>query len=125
MEVTKRDDYGIRKGTATVSSRKKSLKERIITILKRSRSKKFNTVDNPKLQSKRVKKLTWLEQRLAKQQRNNVILGIGLLLVVVSIAYSTSVIIISVDSSVSRVLLCPQIIFALYLIFKAFSKFYK
>lgn len=56
---------------------------------------------------------------------NHVILGIGLLLVVVSIAYSTSVIFIGVDSLASRIALLPQVIFAFGILVFAFSKIFR
>lgn len=74
---------------------------------------------------KKAKKSTKAQREIAKKERNRAILGIGLLLVVVSIAYSTSVIYIGVDSSASRIALLPQVTFALFTLFRAFSKLYK
>lgn len=71
------------------------------------------------------KKPTKADEILAKQERNRAILGIGILLVIVSIAYSTSVIFIGVDSLESRIALLPQVVFALVISIKAFSKLYK
>lgn len=53
------------------------------------------------------------------------ILGVGYLLVVVSIAYSTAVILIGVDSIESKIALLPQVFFAGAILLKAFSKLYK
>lgn len=75
--------------------------------------------------SKSVKKMSKTELQEAIRQRNNGIIGIGLLFVVVSIAYSTTVILIGVDSLGSKVALLPQVIFALATLFKAFFKLYK
>lgn len=75
--------------------------------------------------SKTPKKLTKAQVQEAIEQRNRAIMGIGLLFVIVSIAYSTTVIIIGVDSLESKIALLPQAIFALATLFKAFSKLYK
>lgn len=84
-----------------------------------------NIVNKTKRPRKKVKKLTKTQRELNKQQRNRGILGIGLLLVVVSIGYSTSVIFDGVDSIQSRIALLPQVVFAVLTLFKAFSKLYK
>ena len=55
----------------------------------------------------------------------NGILGIGLLFVVVSIAYSTYITILFVNNSTSIVALIPQVLFAAFTLLKAFSKLYK
>lgn len=81
-----------------------------------------NKVFHPK---KKAKKLTKIERENAKNQRNRGIMGIGQLLVVVSIAYSTAVILIGVGSLASIIALIPQVIFALVTLIKAFSKLYK
>ena len=60
-----------------------------------------------------------------KKERNHAIMGIGQLLVVVSIAYSTAVIFIGVDSTASKIALIPQVVFASYILLKAFSRLYK
>ena len=75
--------------------------------------------------SKKGKKLTKIERENAKNQRNRGIMGVGQLLVVVSIAYSTAVILIGVGSLASIIALLPQVIFALVTLIKAFSKLYK
>ena len=54
-----------------------------------------------------------------------VILGIGQLLVVVSIIYSTAIVMIGVNSAESKILLVPQVVFALAILVKAFSKLNK
>lgn len=75
--------------------------------------------------AKKVTNNTKNERKISLQQKFRVILGIGLLFVVVSIIYSSYVIFNGVDSSASRVLLIPQVVFALTTLFKAFSKIYK
>lgn len=75
--------------------------------------------------SKKGKKLTKIERENAKIQRNRGIMGVGQLLVVVSIAYSTAVILIGVGSLASIIALLPQVVFALVTLIKAFSKLYK
>lgn len=78
-----------------------------------------------KITRKKSKKLTKADKKLAREQFLRGIMGIGLLFVVVSIAYSTAVIFIGVDSIASKIALLPQVIFALYTLYKAFSQFYK
>lgn len=78
-----------------------------------------------KLEGKKAKKLTKAERILLIEQRKRAILGIGLLLVVVSITFSTYVTITFVDSSAVFAALAPQVAFALVSLFKAFSKIYK
>lgn len=55
----------------------------------------------------------------------NGILGIGLLFVIVSIAYSTYITILFVNNSTSIIALIPQVLFATITLLKAFSKLYK
>lgn len=61
----------------------------------------------------------------SKKEFNRVIMGIGQLFVVVSIAYSTSVIFIGVDGMVAKIALFPQAAFASYTLIKVFSRLYK
>lgn len=84
-----------------------------------------NKVKN-KLNEKAVpKKGTKSRVKKDNKPTNNAILGICQLLVVVSITYSTAVILIGVDSVESRIALVPQVVFALAILIKAFSKLYK
>ncbi len=101
------------------------LKARIKTLFARLRKLFNNVVNKAKPHRKSVKKVTKKQQKLNREQQMRGILGIGLLFVVVSITYSTYVIFNGVDSSASRLLLAPQVFFALYTLFKAFSKIYK
>lgn len=74
-----------------------------------------------------------LEERALSQKSKDVpfaeiwrvILGIGQLLVVVSIIYSTAIVMIGVNSAESKILLVPQVVFALAILVKAFSKLNK
>lgn len=94
-------------------------------VIKTSSKKVVNKVNKVTHPSKKSKKPTKAELELAKKQYDNAIIGIGLLLVVVSIAYSTSVILLGVDSLGSKIALLPQAIFALVISIKAFSRLYK
>lgn len=60
-----------------------------------------------------------------RKQVVNGILGIGLLFVIVSIAYSTYVTVLFVNNVASVVALVPQVLFATFTLLKAFSKLYK
>ena len=74
-----------------------------------------------------------VQERMLSQKSKNipfaeiwrVILGIGQLLVVVSIIYSTAIVMIGVNSAESKILLVPQVVFALAILVKAFSKLNK
>lgn len=86
----------------------------------------FNSVvKKVTIRSKNPKRRTKAEKEALKQQRNNAILGIGQLLVVMSVAYSTTVILIGVDSLISKIVLIPQAVLAIAILIKAFSKLYK
>ena len=84
-----------------------------------------NVVNKVKHPNKKVKKLTKIELELVKTQQKNVIMGICQLLVVVSITYSSIIVYVGVNSLASKVALAPQIIFALIILVKSFSKLYK
>jgi len=102
-----------------------SLKKRMFAILQPARKKINNIVKKINQPRKKAKKTTKVERALILQQRKNGILGIWLLLVVVSIAYSTSVTRTFVNSNASLIALAPQAIFAIITIVKSFSKLYK
>ena len=86
----------------------------------------INVVVNKALHPKKnAKKLTKNQQKEVVQQRKNVIMGIGLLLVIVSIIYSTYIVRTFVNTGGSLVALAPQVIFAVATLIKAFSKLYK
>ena len=104
---------------------KPSTKDKILVKFKHIKASFSSVVNKVKNPRKKAKKTTKVSQQLAKNQRNRGIMGIGLLLVVVSIIYSTYVIFIGVSSTASKVALLPQAFFALLILFKAFSKIYK
>lgn len=103
-----------------VKAKKVSMKTKLASA-KKSVVAKFKKV-KPLKSNKKLTKAQRLER---KQRRNNVIMGIGLLLVIVSIAYSTTVVRYFVDSPETLIFLAPQVVFAIMIIFKAFSKLYK
>lgn len=94
---------------STVKRAKKPLKVRFSKLVKRFEGKK----------------LTKTERAALQEQQKRVILGIGLLLVVVSITFSTFVTLTFVDDKAIYLALAPQVAFALVSLFKAFSKIYK
>lgn len=104
---------------------KPSIKDKILVKTKHLKAHFNNVVNKVKIPRKKGKKLTKAQQIAAKEQRKSGIMGIGLLLVVVSIAYSTSVIFIGADSFASKLSLIPQALFAAITLFKAFSKIYE
>lgn len=110
---------------AKAQSKNKSFKDRKEILFGKIRVHFNNTVHKMTPHRKKARKLTKAELKFHKEQNVRAILGIGLLLVVVSIAYSTTIIFLGVDSSASRLALLPQVIFALFTLIKAFSKFYK
>lgn len=111
--------------SSKVKTDKVSVKSRLKGI-GGSISKRFHSVVNKITpHRKKAKKLTKADKKLNREQQLRGILGIGLLLVVVSIIYSTYVIFNGVHSTASRVMLVPQVVFAVLTLFKAFSKIYK
>lgn len=75
------------------------------------------------------KKMTKKERENARlasiEQGKRGIIGIGQLLVVMSIIYSTTVIFIGVNSIASRIALAPQVAFAAIILLRAFFRLYK
>lgn len=71
------------------------------------------------------KKLTKAERKKKTKERINGIIGVGLLFVIVSIAYSTYVVTLFVDGTTALIAVAPQVIFASVTLFKAFYKMYK
>lgn len=55
----------------------------------------------------------------------NAIMGLGLLAVFVSIAYSTSVVLMGVNTLESKIALFPQVMFEFILLGKSFSKLFR
>lgn len=104
---------------------KPSLKDKFQTKMKHVDTKFSNVVNKAKHPRKPAKKMTKIQLQEAKVERRRGILGIGLLLVVVSIIFSTFVAIKFVNGVALYVALAPQIVFAAVSLFKAFSKIYK
>ena len=92
---------------------------------KKGASSSAKTVSPVAIRGKMPKKCGANDQKSLFAQISHVILGIGLLLVVVSIIYSTAIVIIGMNSVESRILLVPQVVFALVILVKAFSKLNK
>lgn len=111
--------------TKKVTKQRKSVKEVLKTNGANLKAGVFTLATKVKSPKKSAKKLTKAQKKENKEHRLRVIMGIGLLLVVVSIGYSTTVILTLVDSIVALLVLTPQIAFAVITIFKAFSKIYK
>lgn len=104
---------------------KVAVKKPLIKKFTDLKTKFIDVVNKTKNPRKKTRKLTKLEQKAVQEQRKRGILGIGLLLVVVSIAYSTYIVRTFVDTNLSLVSLIPQVSFALYTLLRAFSKLYK
>jgi hypothetical protein len=109
----------------SLSEKKVTLKQRVTGVVSKVRGRFNNVVNKVKSPRKKAKKLTKDVKKARREQNVRGILGIGLLFVVVSITYSTYVIYNGVSSTASRVMLVPQVVFALLTLFKAFSKIYK
>ncbi len=103
----------------------KPLKARVLEKLQPVRGKINNIVSKVKRPSKKAKKTTKAERVLARQQKKNGIIGIGLLFTVVSIVYSTYMTNLFVDGPLMWVALAPQVIFAGVTLLIAFYKIYK
>ena len=108
-----------------IAPKRRSLKDVLRTNTANLKKGVFTLAKKTKTPKKPAKKLTKAQKELNKAHRKHVIMGIGLLLVFVSICYSTSVTLTLVDSKVSLLAIAPQVIFAGYIILKAFSKLYK
>jgi len=116
-----------------VSKKSKTTPKELIGSVKKSIQTRYGIV-RVKLQDiilkvkhprKKAKKLTKVEREALLKQRENGILGIGLLSVVVSIAYSTYIVRTFVNTELSLLALAPQVVFASCILLKAFSKLYK
>lgn len=113
------------KQTTKASKPKVSLKNRIDNAKKVVRSRFDNITKKLGIHRKKAKKATREQKKLARQQRIHGIIGIGLLFVVVSIAYSTYMTNLFVDGTQMVVALAPQVAFALIVSIYAFYKIYK
>lgn len=112
-------------GAKTVPKSKVTLKDRIDNAKKAVVVHFNNTKKKLGFKSKKVKKLTKTERKLERQKKIRGIIGIGLLFVVVSIAYSTYMTVLFVDGSAMVVALVPQVTFATVILLIAFYKIYK
>lgn len=122
--TTKRAE-SITKATAKQTDKKQSVKSKLDHAVNAVKNTFSNLKTKMKLPRKSNKKLTKAEQESNKRHRKNVILGIGSLLLVVSIGYGVYVARTFVDTIESLVFLSPMIVYAIILTFKAFSKLYK
>jgi len=118
------------KTTSTSVTKKKApakptLKNRIDNVVAAVRGWFDNMLKRLGFKSKKAKKITKSDQKLAREQKKRGIIGIGLLFVVVSIAYSTYMTVLFVDGSAMVVALVPQVLFAAIILIKAFYKLYK
>ena len=104
---------------------KSSLKQRILEKLQPVSKKFYNIKKRLGLQRKKAKKTTKSEQKLVRKQKIRGIIGIGLLFVVVSIAYSTYMTNLFVDGPAMIIALAPQVTFAVVTLLIAFYKIYK
>lgn len=105
-----------------------ALKDRVLEKLQPVRRKFDNTLSRVKSlrkPRKKARKTTKAERSLARQQKLHGIIGIGLLLTVVSIAYSTYMVNLFVDGTEMIVALAPQVVFAALISIYAFYKIYK
>lgn len=113
--------------TSTVKRKqtKVSLRQRLEAFKKALRSRLDNIKKKLGIKSKKARKVTKADRKLALQQKLRGIIGIGLLFVVVSIAYSTYMTVLFVDGTAMVVALTPQVVFASITLLIAFYKIYK
>lgn len=124
-----------RKPVKTAKSTKKVVKSKPqkVLVLRGYLANALTTVrgkiDNVRKHStqrrKKAKRMTKTERSLIRQKKIRGIIGIGLLFVVVSIAYSTYMTNLFVDGWRMAVALTPQVIFAVVISFYAFYKIFK
>jgi hypothetical protein len=107
------------------SKAKVTLKVRLGSLKKTVLGKFDNIKKKLGIKSKKAKKPTNADKKLARQQKIRGIIGIGLLFVVVSIAYSTYMTVLFVNGTMTVVALIPQVIFATATLLIAFYKIYK
>lgn len=118
------------KTTSTSATKKKAsakptFKNRIDSVVAAVRSWFDNMLKKLGFKSKKAKKSTKIERKLARQQKIRGIIGIGLLFVVVSIAYSTYMTVLFVDGPAMVAALAPQVLFASVTLIYAFYKLFK
>lgn len=106
------------KPKATFKDRIDNIKKSVIVL--------FNNIKKKLgFKSKKATKVTKDEKKLARKQKIRGIIGICLLFVVVSIAYSTYMTVLFVDGTMMVIALAPQVIFAVVTLLIAFYKIYK
>ena len=108
-----------------VAVKKPTIKDRINGVVTTVRGRIDNIKKGIVLRKKKAKKLTKAEESAIRQKKIRGIIGIGLLFVVVSIAYSTYMTVLFVDGPVMVVALAPQAVFAALTLLIAFYKIYK
>ena len=104
---------------------KTALKDRIDSVIVSVRGRIDNIKKGIVLRRKKAKKLTKSAKLAERKQKLHGIIGIGLLFVVVSIAYSTYMTVLFVDGTVMVLALAPQVAFAALTLLIAFYKIYK
>lgn len=109
----------------TKAQPKVTLKNRIDNVKVAVRSRIDNTLKRLGFKSKKAKKITKTQKQLERKQKIRGIIGIGLLFVVVSIAYSTYMVNLFVDGPAMVVALAPQVLFAAVILIIAFYKLFK
>lgn len=107
------------------SVKKITLKARFDGLVKVARVHFNNIKKRLGFKIKKAQKLTKEELKTARGQKIHGIIGIGLLFVVVSIAYSTYMTVLFVDGITMALALTPQVIFASVILLIAFYKIYK
>lgn len=120
-KVTKKPTAKVNKTTKT----KPTFKDRVNSAVVSVRSRVDNIKKGIVLRKKKAKKLTKVEKSAIRQKKIRGIIGIGLLFVVVSIAYSTYMTVLFVDGTVMVLALAPQVAFAALTLLIAFYKIYK
>lgn len=109
----------------TKAQPKVTLKNRIDSVIAKVRGWFDNMLKRLGFKSKKAKKNTKNDRKLARQQKIRGIIGIGLLFVVVSIAYSTYMTNLFVDGPAMVAALVPQVAFAVVILIIAFYKLFK
>lgn len=115
----------VKKPKAKETPAKPSLKSRVASKLQPVRGKIDNIIAKVKQPRKKSKKLTKIQKNEIRRQKIRGIIGIGLLFVVVSIAYSTYMTNLFVDGWAMWLALAPQMLFAAAISIYAFYKIYK
>lgn len=115
----------IRKNMNKAKNKLKDVGSAVKRFLEKIWDKILNVFHSLKPANRKKKKLTKAEKQANRRDRNNGILGIGLFLVVLSIAYSTAVVAIGVGTTESYIALAPQALFALITLIVAFIKLLK